>query len=1239
MCVDTDYGAVDVAPYNDACADYYGNTHWCANYDDNDFTSNTMCCACGGGENRTATRQCLAEAGRHNGNSDRCGAHVMQTCQEGRCCSRWGWCGFSLTPPPQTPTPTWPLPLPLPLPLTPISRCGSSASYCEVSRGTQLGYSNGTNACQPPPPSAPPSPPSAPPPSLPPPCTDTDNGATDPYNDACASATDDSGVTNPGYDTNTHWCANYDDDDFTSNTMCCACGGGTPVLSPPLPPPSPSPQPSPPPPCPSPPPNPLPPLWPSPQLPQPSPPPPSPSPPPLPPTPPPPSPPPPTRPPSPLAPSPFAPRRPSPPPPTPPPPPSPQAPPPLCYADWRKAQGNLRCAVVRYETEWVETVATTSADECCTKAKAASSLLNPIEAWQFEEARGDNAPACVFLKRKFYQSKSLDAVRPAGMFAKRTCAHTLGYPDVFTYYRNLELPGCATFELLIANVLLAPGIDLPRPATERPLGEWPLPTTTASSRVFYTIDADGVAIAADATDVPATSVAKGYTASECCSACRFDVGCHAWQHTGGGCVKVDGRLLLAKPDVAALDMNAWAHTRGEGLLYAREPQEPAAPVALSPSAPTPPRTARGALGACAAFDSVTTRGKTLLAGDVTSSIARVDRTHTIIWNQVSSVDGCCQIASRYACTDNPVVMFQLVGTQCVLKRKKSVTGFVAGVVAAIAAEVVTWSVTPVGRSRGMVGGYTEGHIYFAEAPTCGNDAGQLSPCATNGLEGTAAAVCTGNDKETCYFDVSCKAGGLGCYAGGWESCRFCGFDFSSEGGTNYSSVACPGTRADNVSVTTVRVPGSCPSVCSGDATHTCYKDQACSNPYSPDYKGGLGCNAGGKGRNCRYCGFGLYSDIPCPDSASTVNDVARSADGLSEGTGQGLTVTGAFSTSVDVEVTGSVGLGGYGFVDTNTRCEANGMVTISSVEECRAAAQSLGYLERDRDGAVEVSTYWDRSYGCSWHSFGNVEFFSMGLRDVGCTFRGYAGCMCRIPLVIEAACAEATGARCHAANVAPAACPGTDGAGRMLSEAGGTGVTKMTLVVTSDASVDSSTGDALLNDGSALQAALAQGAPEAGGIRVNSAGATYSTSITIVASGAPDGTGEAIALAASEALGAPVQSSVAAVLNPAAVTAASGSDDTTVVPAPPPPQCLTCLESSASDNAMEGWTVAVIVACLCATGLFVVVIAAYVKLKGSAANKKAEYIIKATAGADMRAANVRIETAAKSQGSTPADKI
>ena len=48
-CVDTDNGAVDVDPWNDACTDYVGNTGWCGNYDDDDFISNTMCCACGGG--------------------------------------------------------------------------------------------------------------------------------------------------------------------------------------------------------------------------------------------------------------------------------------------------------------------------------------------------------------------------------------------------------------------------------------------------------------------------------------------------------------------------------------------------------------------------------------------------------------------------------------------------------------------------------------------------------------------------------------------------------------------------------------------------------------------------------------------------------------------------------------------------------------------------------------------------------------------------------------------------------------------------------------------------------------------------------------------------------------------------------------------------------------------------------------------------------------------------------------
>ena len=65
-------------------------------------------------------------------------------------------------------------------------------------------------------------------------CIDSDNGATDPYGDGCAA-----------YARNPSWCGGFDDDDFSSNEMCCACSEGAhplplPLLpSPPLFPPSP----------------------------------------------------------------------------------------------------------------------------------------------------------------------------------------------------------------------------------------------------------------------------------------------------------------------------------------------------------------------------------------------------------------------------------------------------------------------------------------------------------------------------------------------------------------------------------------------------------------------------------------------------------------------------------------------------------------------------------------------------------------------------------------------------------------------------------------------------------------------------------------------------------------------------------------------------------------------------------------------------------------------------------------
>ena len=46
-------------------------------------------------------------------------------------------------------------------------------------------------------------------------CADTDDGAVDSYGDGCA-----------GYTTSPSWCGGFDDDDFVSGDMCCACGGG-----------------------------------------------------------------------------------------------------------------------------------------------------------------------------------------------------------------------------------------------------------------------------------------------------------------------------------------------------------------------------------------------------------------------------------------------------------------------------------------------------------------------------------------------------------------------------------------------------------------------------------------------------------------------------------------------------------------------------------------------------------------------------------------------------------------------------------------------------------------------------------------------------------------------------------------------------------------------------------------------------------------------------------------------------
>ena len=126
--------------------------------------------------------------------------------------------------------------------------CSGSSCWCSRSYTWDTSYFSGATMCcacgggaavVPSP-----SPPPPPSPSPPPACLDTDHGALDAYNTGCSV-----------YYDSTHWCGtSYDDWDFTANSMCCACGGGTTAgASPSPPPPSPSPPPPPPPPSPPPP--------------------------------------------------------------------------------------------------------------------------------------------------------------------------------------------------------------------------------------------------------------------------------------------------------------------------------------------------------------------------------------------------------------------------------------------------------------------------------------------------------------------------------------------------------------------------------------------------------------------------------------------------------------------------------------------------------------------------------------------------------------------------------------------------------------------------------------------------------------------------------------------------------------------------------------------------------------------------------------------------------------------------
>ena len=222
-CNDNDGGATD--SYGDTCQDYLTWPEWCGGYDDNDFTSSSMCCACGGGQPVSQASTLCTDACHYpsDGLCDDGGAGAQyDECALGTDCTD---CGDRL-------------PHPSPPPLPPPNLCtdtchyesdgdcddgGQGAEYSSCELGTDCADCGSRVASSSLPPSLMPS--SA---SPAPPCLNSDNGATDSYNDDCAF-----------YSTHPQWCNTGDDSDFTSNTMCCVCGGGLSAVPPSLPPPIP----------------------------------------------------------------------------------------------------------------------------------------------------------------------------------------------------------------------------------------------------------------------------------------------------------------------------------------------------------------------------------------------------------------------------------------------------------------------------------------------------------------------------------------------------------------------------------------------------------------------------------------------------------------------------------------------------------------------------------------------------------------------------------------------------------------------------------------------------------------------------------------------------------------------------------------------------------------------------------------------------------------------------------------
>lgn len=453
-------------------------------------------------------------------------------------------------------------------------------------------------------------------------------------------------------------------------------------------------------------------------------------------------------------------------------------------------------------------VAVRTDSECCEHVETHNRAGNPIIAYAMLNA-SSSQPTCIMHRMKLLSTIRKAARRSAAWLAQQGgCAN-----PVTTHYAPADT-SCAGFSASVGDLSLATG-------------------ASASSAVAFT-----VAVA---------------NASVCCAICAAEPTCvaHQLRPQDGGCRMISSAVLSAA-DVAAVDISGWARSDvpGEGIFYHREPPATGLGLAVvdAGNASAPPIT-------CKHFTSTPARGATLLDRGGASALG--DETRTILHEGVGSEAACCELARRWGCNANPVSAWQLLsGDRCVLHRSRFLP---PGLSAAAAVGSLVAAANPSkareGKSASSVPRPSTRPIYHTELRNTGMGNTQCDDLGRLG-EGMFAAPCTETEAlgvcatatEPCYYDPTCKQGGLGCNAAGFEQCRFCGF-------SQYSPISCPGSQPTTQVEATLELTDRCPSACTSLEWETCFHDPSCSDPMSADYQGGIGCNAGGKGQNCRFCGF------------------------------------------------------------------------------------------------------------------------------------------------------------------------------------------------------------------------------------------------------------------------------------------------------------------------------------------------------------------------------------------------